>query len=80
MFALRLEASKTRRVSTDRRECTKTYTTKAARNATPYCAAYKRRVSYGCIDSRPSSLFFINAPSTLYFFKIKWVAVESTVS
>ena len=28
MFALRLEASKTRRVSTDRRECTKTYTTK----------------------------------------------------
>ena len=42
-MSLRLEASKTRRVSTDRRECTQKYTTKAARNATPKCDAYNRR-------------------------------------
>ena len=40
-LSLNLETSKTRRVSTDRRECTMKYTTKAARNATPYCEVYE---------------------------------------
>ena len=38
----RRDASKTRKASTDRRERTKTYVTKAARSLTKYCEAYMR--------------------------------------
>ena len=38
-------------------------------------------ILYGCIDSLSArSSRFIRAPSTLYFFNMKCVAVESTLS
>ena len=54
---LRLKASSSRRRSTNRRECTKTYTTKVARTATTKCEAYKQRSNLIAFNIRFDNLF-----------------------